>query len=47
MTDWFPRAVLRVANAETALEFYVSRLGFTVPWNVEWDGRRRIAQLLR
>ena len=47
MTEWFPRAVLHVSNTEAALTFYVDRLGFTVPWHVEWDGRTHIAQVDR
>ena len=47
MIDWFARAVLHVANAEASIRFYVDRLGFTVPWRVEWDGRTHIAQVDR
>jgi catechol 2,3-dioxygenase-like lactoylglutathione lyase family enzyme len=44
MTDWFARPVLHVTNVEASLGFYVDRLGFTVPWRVEWDGRAHIVQ---
>jgi catechol 2,3-dioxygenase-like lactoylglutathione lyase family enzyme len=47
MTDWFARPVLHVSNVETSLGFYVDRLGFTVPWRVEWDGRTHVAEVDR
>ena len=47
MIEWFARPVLHVSNAEASLRFYVDRLGFTVPWRVEWDGRAHIAQVDR
>src|SRR5436190_5509297 len=47
MTEWYPRAVLHVSNTEASLTFYVDRLGFTVAWRVEWDGRTHIAQVER
>jgi uncharacterized glyoxalase superfamily protein PhnB len=47
MTDWYPRAVLHVSNTEASLTFYVDRLGFTVPWRVEWEGRTHIAEVDR
>src|SRR5215813_11262263 len=45
MTDWFARPVLHVSNVETSLGFYVDRLGFTVPWRVEWDGHTRVSEV--
>ncbi len=47
MTDWFARAVLHVSNVEASLAFYVDRLGFTIPWRVEWDGHTHVAQVDR
>jgi len=47
MTEWFARPVLHVSNVEASLRFYVDRLGFTVPWRVEDDGRVRVAQVDR
>lgn len=47
MTEWFARAVLHVSSVETSLLFYVDRLGFTVAWRVEWDGRTHIAEVDR
>ena len=40
MTEWFARPVLHVSSVEASLRFYVDRLGFTVPWRYEEDGRR-------
>jgi uncharacterized glyoxalase superfamily protein PhnB len=39
--------VLHVSNVEASLGFYVDRLGFTVPWRVEWDGRVHVAEVDR
>ena len=44
MTDWFARPVLHVSSVEASLGFYVDRLGFTVAWRYEEDGRARVAQ---
>src|SRR5262245_17643540 len=47
MTEWFARPVLHVSNVEASLRFYVDRLGFTVPWRYEEDGRTHVAQVDR
>jgi uncharacterized glyoxalase superfamily protein PhnB len=47
MADWFGRPVLHVTDVETALGFYVGRLGFTSPWRYEEDGRAHVAQVER
>jgi len=48
MTDWFARPVLHVKEVETALRFYVDRLGFTCPWRYDdEDGRASVAQVDR
>jgi catechol 2,3-dioxygenase-like lactoylglutathione lyase family enzyme len=47
MTEWFARPVLHVSNVEASLAFYVDRLGFTVPWRVEWDGHTHVAEVDR
>lgn len=47
MTDWFARPVLHVSSVEASLRFYVDRLGFTVAWRHEEDGRARVAQVDR
>ena len=47
MPDWFARPVLHVSNVEASLRFYVDRLGFTVAWQYEEDGRTFVAQVDR
>ena len=47
MTDWFARPVLHVKDVEASLHFYVNRLGFTIPWRYDEDGRAHIAQVDR
>jgi catechol 2,3-dioxygenase-like lactoylglutathione lyase family enzyme len=47
MIDWFARPVLHVASVQASLQFYVDRLGFTVPWRYEEEGRARVAQVDR
>jgi catechol 2,3-dioxygenase-like lactoylglutathione lyase family enzyme len=45
--EWFARPVLHVSSVEASLRFYVERLGFTVSWRVEWDGRSHVAEVDR
>jgi catechol 2,3-dioxygenase-like lactoylglutathione lyase family enzyme len=47
MTDWFARPVLHVSDLEASLRFYVDRLGFTIPWRFDEDGRAHVAQVDR
>jgi catechol 2,3-dioxygenase-like lactoylglutathione lyase family enzyme len=47
MTGWFARPVVHVTSVEASLRFYVDRLGFTVAWRHEEDGRARVAQVDR
>lgn len=47
MSDWFARPVLHVSSVEASLRYYVDRLGFTVAWRYEEDGRARVAQAER
>ncbi len=47
MIDWFARPVLHVSNVEASLRFYVDRLGFTVAWRFEKDGRVQVAEVGR
>jgi catechol 2,3-dioxygenase-like lactoylglutathione lyase family enzyme len=47
VTDWFARPVLHVSSVEGSLRFYVDRLGFTVAWRFEQDGRTFVAQVDR
>ena len=47
MTDWFARPVLHVTDVEVSLRFYVDRLGFTIAWRHNEDGRADVAQVDR
>ena len=47
VTEWFARPVLHVSSVEASLRFYVDRLGFSVPWRFEDDGRVFVAQVDR
>jgi catechol 2,3-dioxygenase-like lactoylglutathione lyase family enzyme len=47
MTDWFARPVLHVTDVEASLRFYVTRLGFTIPWRYEENGKAHVAQVDR
>ena len=47
MTEWFARPVIHVSNVEASLRFYVDRLGFTIPWQFEEQGRVFVAQVDR
>ena len=47
MADWFARPILHVKDVEAALRFYVDRLGFTIPWRYDEDGRASVAQVDR
>jgi catechol 2,3-dioxygenase-like lactoylglutathione lyase family enzyme len=47
MTDWFARPVFHVTDVEASLRFYVDRLGFTIPWRFDDDGKAYVAQVDR
>jgi catechol 2,3-dioxygenase-like lactoylglutathione lyase family enzyme len=47
MADWFARPVLHVSSVEASLRFYADRLGFTVAWRYEENGRACVAQIDR
>ena len=47
MTDWFARPVLHVRDVEASLSFYTNRLGFTIPWRYDEDGKVHVAQVDR
>lgn len=47
MSEWYPRAVLGVADVTRALEFYVDRLGFTRDWSFDEAGVTFVAQVSR
>src|SRR5258707_15352029 len=45
--DWFARPVFSVTDVEASLRFYVDRLGFTIPWRFDEDGKAYVAQVDR
>jgi catechol 2,3-dioxygenase-like lactoylglutathione lyase family enzyme len=47
MTDWFARPILHVKDVEASLRFYTDRLGFTIPWRYDEEGKARVAQVDR
>ena len=47
MSEWYARPVLHVSSVEASLTFYVDRLGFTVAWRYEEDGRVSVAEVNR
>ena len=47
MKDWYSRPVFFVRDAEASLSFYTDRLGFSVDWNHEVDGRAFVCQVSR
>jgi catechol 2,3-dioxygenase-like lactoylglutathione lyase family enzyme len=47
MTEWFARPIFNVADVEASLRFYVEKLGFTIPWRFDEDGRAFVAQVDR
>lgn len=47
MSEWYPRAVLGVADVERAVEFYVGQLGFTRDWSFDEAGATLVAQVSR
>jgi catechol 2,3-dioxygenase-like lactoylglutathione lyase family enzyme len=42
--EWYPRAVLFVADIDRTLDFYVNRLGFTKQWHFGVEGTPDVAQ---
>jgi catechol 2,3-dioxygenase-like lactoylglutathione lyase family enzyme len=47
MTDWFARPILNVTDVEASLRFYTEKVGFTVPWRFDEDGKAYVAQVDR
>jgi catechol 2,3-dioxygenase-like lactoylglutathione lyase family enzyme len=42
--EWYPRAVLFVADIDRTLDFYVNRLGFTEAWHFGDEGTPHVAE---
>lgn len=47
MTEWFARPILNVTDVEASLRFYTEKLGFTIPWRYDEDGKAHVAQVDR
>src|SRR6266852_8246159 len=47
MADLFARPVLHVTDVDASARFYMDRLGFSIPWRVEEDGKTFVAQVER
>lgn len=47
MTEWFARPIFNVSDVEASLRFYVEKLGFTIPWRFDEEGRAYVAQVDR
>lgn len=45
MDDWYARAVFFVKDAERSLHFYTEKLGFSVEWKFEEEGRAFVFQV--
>jgi len=45
--DWFARPILSVKDVDASLRFYVDKLGFTIPWRYDEDGKAYVAQVDR
>jgi catechol 2,3-dioxygenase-like lactoylglutathione lyase family enzyme len=47
MKPWYSRPVFFVKDTPAALGFYVGKLGFSLDWNHEEDGRAFVCQVKR
>lgn len=47
VTDWFARPILSVKDVEASLRYYVDKLGFTIPWRYDENGKAHVAQVDR
>ena len=47
MAEWFARPIFNVSDVEASLRFYTDKLGFTIPWRFEEEGRVYVAQVDR
>ena len=46
MTEtWYSRTVFFVGDGERSLEFYTDKLGFSLDWNYEYEGRPHVFQV--
>jgi catechol 2,3-dioxygenase-like lactoylglutathione lyase family enzyme len=47
VTDWFARPIINVKDVEASLRFYTEKLGFSIPWHYDEDGKAYVAQVDR
>ena len=47
MKEWYSRPVFFVRDAESSLQFYRDRLGFSLDWNYQENGRAYVCQVSR
>jgi catechol 2,3-dioxygenase-like lactoylglutathione lyase family enzyme len=47
MKQWYTRPVFFVSDAEIAIEFYRQKLGFSLDWNHQEQGRAFVCQISR
>lgn len=47
MEKWYSRPVFFVADAQISMDFYRGKLGFSLDWNHEEDGRPYVCQVSR
>ena len=47
MKSWYSRPVFFVRDAENSLAFYKDKLGFSVDWNYQENGRAFVCQVSR
>ncbi|HTS34282.1 MAG TPA: glyoxalase superfamily protein [Candidatus Solibacter sp.] len=46
-TDWFARPIINVSDVDASLAFYADKLGFTIPWRFDEEGKAYVAQVDR
>ena len=47
MKNWYSRSVFFVKDAESSIDFYKEKLGFSLDWNHEEGGRAYVCQVSR
>ncbi len=47
MANWYSRPVFFVTDARASMDFYRDKLGFSLDWNYEEDGRPYVCQVSR
>ncbi len=47
MKNWYSRPVFFVEDAESSINFYKEKLGFSLDWNHEEEGRAYVCQVSR